>query len=84
SLTSKTITLEVESSDSIDDVKAKTQDKEGYVCTDIFPNLTHTIIPFDQQRVIFVREQLQDGRTVSDYNIQEESTLLLVLRLRDG
>lgn len=69
-LTGKTVSIEVEEGESIEDVKAKIAEKEG--------------IPPEQQRLIFGGQQLQDSKTLDDYNVGDDATLHLVLRLRGG
>mmetsp|Transcript_20496 Transcript_20496/g.30027 ORF Transcript_20496/g.30027 Transcript_20496/m.30027 type:complete len:124 (+) Transcript_20496:128-499(+) len=69
-LTGKTVSIEVEEGESIEEVKAKIAEKEG--------------IPAEQQRLIFGGQQLQDAKTLQDYDVGDDSTLHLVLRLRGG
>jgi len=69
-LTGKTVSVEVEPGESIESVKAKISEKEG--------------VPPEQQRLIFGGQQLADGKTIDDYDIGDDSTLHLVLRLRGG
>ena len=69
-LTGKTLTIEVDPNDTITNVKKKVREKEG--------------IPEEKQRLIYAGKQLQEGSTLSDYNIGNYSTLRLVLRLMGG
>ena len=70
SLTGQCMTFDVDQNESIDLIKAKIQEKQG--------------IPQEQQRLIWAGKDLQIGKTLSDYNIQQDSTLHLVIRVRGG